>query len=136
MRGAQMGPANFSMQQISWRDIIMTMKMMDAVGVLGALAQESRLEIFRYLIRVGPCGASAGRVGDQLALHSATLSFHLNALRHAGLVTSRRESRSIIYTANFARMSDLLAYLMENCCQGDAVSAECEPAQAKQAAGR
>ena len=113
----------------------MTMKMMDAVGVLGALAQESRLEIFRYLIRVGPCGASAGRVGEQLALHSATLSFHLNALRHAGLVTSRRQSRSIIYTANFTRMSDLLAYLMENCCQGDcqddAAGAQSEPVAAR-----
>ena len=70
------------------------MKMSEAVGVLGALAQESRLEIFRYLIRMGPQGLPAGRIGDELEFHSATLSFHLNALKHAGLIESRRESRS------------------------------------------
>jgi DNA-binding transcriptional ArsR family regulator len=95
------------------------MKMSDAIAVLDALAQESRLQIFRYLIQVGPPGASAGTIGDHLRVHAATLSFHLSALRHAGLVLSRRESRSIIYTANFARMNDLLSYLMQNCCQGD-----------------
>lgn len=95
------------------------MKISDAVEVLGALAQESRLEIFRFLIRSGPEGVPAGRLGEKLDVHSATLSFHLNALKHAGLVSARRESRSIIYTANFARMSDLIGYLTENCCEGE-----------------
>ena len=92
------------------------MKVSVAVGVLGALAQESRLEIIRYLIRVGPSGVPAGRIADHLHVHAATLSFHLNALKHAGLVSSKRESRSIIYFANFARVSDLVGFLTENCC--------------------
>ena len=95
------------------------MKTTDAVAVLGALAQESRLEVFRFLIRSGPEGSSAGRVGEALDLHSATLSFHLNALKQAGLVTARRESRSIIYTASFARMRELVGFLTVNCCRGE-----------------
>lgn len=95
------------------------MKITDAVAVLSALSQESRLEIFRFLIRAGPSGASAGRIGERLELHSATLSFHLNALKQAGLVSARRESRSIIYTASFARMRELLGYLTQNCCRGE-----------------
>jgi DNA-binding transcriptional ArsR family regulator len=96
------------------------MKMSEAVMVLNALAQESRLAILRYLIRSGQGGAAAGHIGERLEVHSATLSFHLNALRQAGLVVARRESRSIIYTANFPRMSDLVGYLTENCCRGEA----------------
>lgn len=95
------------------------MKMIDAVAVLNALAQETRLEIFRFLIRAGGAGASAGRIGEHLDLHSATLSFHLNALKQAGLVSARRESRSIIYTASFARMGELVGYLTQNCCRGE-----------------
>jgi len=93
--------------------------MSDAVAVLDALALEVRLRIFRYLIQVGPPGASAGSIADHFQMHAATLSFHLNILRHAGLVTSRRESRSIIYSANYSRMDGLMAYLMENCCHGE-----------------
>jgi ArsR family transcriptional regulator len=119
MRAMQGCPAFSTFPGEARHDNIMVMKMSDAVSVLDALAQENRLHIFRFLIRMGAVGAPAGRIGEQLGVHSATLSFHLNALRQAGLVTSRRESRSIIYTANFARMSDLMAYLMENCCQGD-----------------
>lgn len=100
-------------------DIIKSMKMTEAVAVLGALSQESRLEIFRFLIRAGPGGASAGRIGGHLDLHSATLSFHLNTLKQAGLVSARRESRSIIYTASFARMGELVGYLTQNCCRGE-----------------
>lgn len=87
--------------------------------VLNALAQESRLAVLRYLIRSGPAGAAAGRIGERLGVHAATLSFHLNALRQAGLVLARRESRSIIYTANFERMSALVGYLTQNCCRGE-----------------
>lgn len=118
MRSAQPGFPHLSKLRARWHDIIATMKMSDAVAALDALAQESRLEIFRYLIQAGPAGASAGRIAERLRLHAATLSFHLNTLRHAGLVTARRESRSIIYTSNYRRMDDLLSYLMQNCCQG------------------
>lgn len=100
-------------------DNIKTMKTSDAVSVLDALAQASRLEIFRFLIRRGAAGASAGSIGEALELHAATLSFHLGALKRARLVVARRESRSIVYTANFGRMGDLMAYLTRNCCQGE-----------------
>jgi len=94
------------------------MKMSTAVAALGALAQETRLEIFRLLVQKGPAGLAAGEIGDRLGLPSPTLSFHLNQLRFAALVTSRRASRSIIYSANFKAMNGLLAYLTENCCAG------------------
>jgi DNA-binding transcriptional ArsR family regulator len=88
------------------------------IEALGALAQETRLDIFRLLVQKGPEGLAAGEMGTQLRLPSPTMSFHLNQLRFAGLVTSRRESRSIIYTANFEAMTALLGYLTENCCGG------------------
>lgn len=117
MRSLQIAPAFLYGTRRLVHDNIGTMKTTDAVAVLNALAQESRLDIFRHLIRSGPSGAPAGRISEQLQVHSATLSFHLNALKHAGLVSARRESRSIIYTANFVRMSDLLGYLTANCCR-------------------
>ncbi len=89
-----------------------------AIMALGALAQETRLEIFRLLVGQGPEGLPAGAIGGRLNLPSPTLSFHLNQLRFAGLVTSRRKSRSIIYAANFTVMRELLAYLTDNCCGG------------------
>ena len=89
-----------------------------AISALGALAQETRLEIFRLLVQKGPDGLPAGEIGERLHLPSPTLSFHLNQLRFAGLVTSRRQSRSIIYSANFEAMNGLIAYLTENCCGG------------------
>jgi ArsR family transcriptional regulator, arsenate/arsenite/antimonite-responsive transcriptional repressor len=91
-----------------------------AVAALAALAQETRLDIFRLLVQAGPDGLAAGRIGERLALPSATLSFHLNQLKHAGLITFRRAGRSLIYGAAYTAMNDLLAYLTENCCQGDA----------------
>src|SRR6266436_4200911 len=94
------------------------MKKSTAVAALGALAQETRLEVFRLLVQKGPDGLAAGEIGDRLGLPSPTLSFHLNQLRFAGLVTSRRVSRSIIYSANFKGMNDLLTYLTDNCCEG------------------
>jgi DNA-binding transcriptional ArsR family regulator len=94
------------------------MERQDVVTALSALAQETRLDIFRYLVQVGSNGAAAGRVADSLGLPSATLSFHLKTLQQAGLLTRRRQSRSIIYAANFSAMNDLLAYLTENCCAG------------------
>lgn len=95
------------------------MEKTDVVTALGALAQESRLDIYRLLVQAGPEGLPAGRIGERLGLPSATLSFHLNALRHAGLVTFHREGRSLIYAAAYAAMNELLGYLTENCCQGN-----------------
>lgn len=92
---------------------------MDVLASLAALAQESRLDVFRLLVQAGEDGMAAGLIGERLGLPSATLSFHLNHLRHAGLVTFRREGRSLIYQAEYDTMNALLAFLTENCCQGD-----------------
>ncbi|MBA2492045.1 MAG: helix-turn-helix transcriptional regulator [Gammaproteobacteria bacterium] len=88
------------------------------IAALGALAHESRLDVFRYLMQQGADGAPAGELAARLGLPGATLSFHLSALRHARLVRNRRDGRSIIYTADFEAMNAVLAYLTENCCQG------------------
>src|SRR5215472_6428148 len=110
------------------------MKKSSAIGALGALAQETRLDIFRLLVQKGPAGLPAGEIGSRLAQPSPTLSFHLNQLRFAGLITPRRESRSIIYSANYKAMNDLLAYLTENCCGGNLAACapvvECAPVRA------
>ena len=90
----------------------------NAVEALGALAQGTRLEIFRLLVQAGDEGMAAGQIGVRLKLPPATLSFHLNQLRHAGLISYRRESRSLIYAAEYAAMNSLVGYLTENCCQG------------------
>jgi DNA-binding transcriptional ArsR family regulator len=92
------------------------MKTKDAVKRLSALAQESRLEVFRMLVRKGPDGLAAGELSDKLGLPPATMSFHLKELTQAGLITSRRESRSIIYSADYAQMQKLIDFLLENCC--------------------
>ena len=115
------------------------MKKSTVTTALGALAQETRLDIFRLLVQRGPEGMPAGEIGQRLGQPSPTLSFHLNQLRFAGLVASRRESRSIIYSANFKAMTELLGYLTENCCGGrpelcapgtaPACSTDCAPSQ-------
>src|ERR1700709_113019 len=92
----------------------------NAIAALAALAQESRLDIFRQLVQAGTDGMAAGQIGERLGLPAATLSFHLNHLKHSGLVTFRREGRSLIYAAEYSAMNGLLGYLTENCCQGDA----------------
>lgn len=94
------------------------MKKSKVIEALGALAQETRLDIFRLLVEKGPEGLPAGELGERLGQPSPTMSFHLAQLRFAGLVASRREGRSIIYSANFKLMTDLLSYLTENCCGG------------------
>jgi ArsR family transcriptional regulator, arsenate/arsenite/antimonite-responsive transcriptional repressor len=109
------------------------MKKVRAIAALAALAQESRLDVFRLLVQSGPDGLAAGAIGARLGLPSPTLSFHLNHLKYAGLVTSRRDSRSIIYSADYKAMNDLLGYLTENCCRGSAelcAPAACKPAEA------
>lgn len=94
------------------------METLEAVQSLSALAQESRLEIFRLLIQAGKPGVPAGRIGELLDLPPSTLSFHLAQLKHAGLVFCRREGRTLFYSANFPAMNGLMAFLTENCCQG------------------
>lgn len=101
------------------------MKHQDVVGALAALAQGSRLAVYRLLVRRGPEGYAAGEISEHLGIPGPTLSFHLKELAQAGLVTARKESRFIYYTANFERMSGLLAYLTENCCS---LGVECAPA--------
>src|SRR3954449_6867597 len=95
----------------------------DAVAALAALAQDNRLDVFRLLVRAGRAGLAAGEVARKLKLPPNTLSFHFDRLRQAGLVTVRRESRSMIYAARYDVMTELLGYLTENCCQGR----ECAP---------
>ena len=92
--------------------------MNQAVGALGALAQGTRLAIFRLLVEAGPEGIAAGRIGEKLDLPPATLSFHLSQLARAGVAKSRSEGRFVIYSADFAAMNELVAYLTENCCDG------------------
>jgi ArsR family transcriptional regulator len=89
-----------------------------AVRSLAALAQDSRLEVFRLLVQAGPEGWPAGEIAERLGIPASTLSFHVKALSHAGLIESRQEGRFIFYSANFAAMNGLLAFLGENCCGG------------------
>jgi ArsR family transcriptional regulator, arsenate/arsenite/antimonite-responsive transcriptional repressor len=100
--------------------------MIDAVTALAALAQENRLEIFRLLVQAGPGGMAAGHVAEKLGLAPNTLTFHFDRLRIAGLVTVRRDGRSMIYAARFEAMNGLISFLTENCCQGSL--AGCGPA--------
>ncbi|AZG76157.1 ArsR/SmtB family transcription factor [Methylocystis rosea] len=100
------------------------MEKQEALAALVALGHETRLDIFRLLMQAGPKGLAAGQIGERLALPPATLSFHLSQLKHADLVTFRRESRSLIYSAAYPVMNALLAYMTENCCQGAAASCE------------
>jgi ArsR family transcriptional regulator len=90
----------------------------DAVAALAALAQDNRLDVFRLLVRAGPDGMPAGEIAQALDLAPNTLTFHFDRLRVAGLVTVRRDGRSMIYAARFETMNALLGYLTENCCQG------------------
>lgn len=94
------------------------MEATDAIPALAALAQETRLKIYRLLVQAGPLGEPAGKIAAALGLAPATLSFHLKELERAGLILSRREGRQIFYAPDFSAMSDLLDFLMEDCCQG------------------
>ena len=101
----------------------------DGIMALGALAQETRLDLFRLLVTVGPEGLPAGVIAERLGVLPASLSFHLQQLVRAGLITQRRLSRQIIYSAEYSAMNDLLAYLTENCCGREAACAPvCNPA--------
>lgn len=95
------------------------MKTREAVGALAALAQETRLTIFRRLVQAGPAGLAAGEIAAQVGVAPTNLSFHLKALAHAGLVQSRQDGRYIYYSAQYERMGALVSFLTENCCAAD-----------------
>ena len=94
------------------------METKQAIQALGALAQETRLGIFRLLVQTGPDGMAAGQIGEKLDLAPATLSFHLAGLTRAGLAQSRQDGRFVIYSADFQAVNALVGYLSENCCGG------------------
>lgn len=101
------------------------MKSDAVVTALAALAQDSRLAVFRLLVKRGPEGYAAGQLSERLGIPAPTLSFHLKTLSHAGLISARKESRYLYYSANFERMGDIVAFLTEHCCS---LATDCEPA--------
>ena len=104
------------------------MESKEIIAALEALAQESRLAVFRALVQAGPSGLTPSRLSDELELPAPTLSFHLAQLRHAGLVTVTRSGRSLTYVAAYDTMNGLIAFLTENCCAGSACApASCAP---------
>jgi DNA-binding transcriptional ArsR family regulator len=107
------------------------METSDAVTALAALAQDNRLDVFRLLVQAGADGMPAGQVAEKLGLAPNTLTFHFDRLRAAGLVTVRRDGRSMIYAARYEAMNGLVAFLTENCCQGAACTPDkiCKPAR-------
>src|ERR1700674_1410561 len=102
------------------------MEKSNAVAALAALAQDNRLDVYRLLVQAGPDGLPAGQAAEKLGFAPNTLTFHFDRLRVAGLVTVRREGRSMIYTAQFDTMNALLGFLTENCCAG--APEKCAPA--------
>lgn len=113
------------------------MKKHDALSALAALAQDNRLDVFRLLVEAGPEGLSAGKVAAAVKLAPSALTFHFDRLRDAGLVSVRRDGRSMIYAAQFDTMNALIGYLTENCCRGASESCapevDCKPARSKRA---
>jgi DNA-binding transcriptional ArsR family regulator len=107
------------------------MEMTSAVRALGALAQETRLSIFRQLVQAGPTGLAAGEIASAVGASPANLSFHLKELAHAGLVRSRQEGRYVFYSAHYPHMNQLIAYLTEHCCERDGGCAPCPPEKTK-----
>src|SRR5215470_3230154 len=100
------------------------MEKTDVVAALAALAQDNRLDVFRLLVQTGPEGMAAGQIAEKLGLAPNTLTFHFDRLRFAGLVTVRRDGRSMIYAARYETMNGLISFLTENCCAG---AQECTP---------
>jgi DNA-binding transcriptional ArsR family regulator len=111
------------------------MEKTDAVTALSALAQDNRLDVFRLLVEAGPEGMPAGEIAEALGLAPNTLTFHFDRLRGAGLVSVRREGRSMIYAARFEAMNALIGYLTDNCCSGAPEQClpvqRCEPTKSK-----
>lgn len=109
----------------------LTMTTPEALKALAALAQESRLAIFRLLVEHAPDGLAVGAIGEALGLPSATLSFHLKELAHAGLVTSRQAGRFIYYTAMLDTVTHLVGFLTENCCVASGGPCEAGPSRGR-----
>src|SRR3954470_8215721 len=107
------------------------MEMTEAVDAVAALAQEARLKVYLLLVEAGPEGLPAGRIGEELELPPATLSFHLAHLARAGLARSRQDGRFVFYSADFQNMNALVGYLTENCCGGQACAPACAPVPLK-----
>jgi len=107
------------------------MKAPDAVAALGAIAHPHRLAVYRMLVQKGPQGLAAGQISLKLGVPPSSLTFHLQNLRRAGLVSQRRLGRQLIYAADFAAMNGLMAYLTDNCCEGAACVPACAPAPAR-----
>jgi len=95
------------------------METKNMISALAALAQDSRLAVFRLLVQVGPEGMAASKIAEQLSISPSSMSFHLKELSHAQLVRSRNEGRFVIYSANFETMNGLIGFLTENCCGGN-----------------
>ena len=101
------------------------MEKQDVIAALAALAQETRLDVFRALVQAGGEGLTPSALSKSLGIPSATLSFHLKELKNSRLLSAERNGRSLVYRADFDSMRELLAYLTENCCQGDGLSVSC-----------
>lgn len=98
------------------------------IGALAALAQDTRLAVFRLLVVVGPAGMAATKIGEHLGAPSSSLSYHLKEMTHAGLIVSRQDGRFIIYAANFDTMNSLISFLTESCCGGNPCTPTPQPA--------
>ncbi len=103
------------------------METINAVTALAALAQESRLNVFRLLVQAGPAGMAAGKISEASGIPPSSLSFHLKELAHAGMVSSRQEGRFVIYEASFSTIAALVTFLSENCCRGEPCELVCSP---------
>lgn len=112
------------------------METKDALAAFSALAQETRLAVFRLLVEAGPEGLSAGEISDELEIPPATLSFHLKELSAAELVSSERFSRSIVYAANFTTMQEVVRYLTENCCGRSTKASACATTKSRTKSAR
>ena len=114
------------------------MKTPRVIDALGALAHEHRLAIFRLLVERGPEGLAAGQIAERIGLVPSSLTFHLQNLQRAELITQRRESRQLIYAADFSAMNGLVSYLTDNCCaaSGESCAPECAPARPAKATKR
>jgi DNA-binding transcriptional ArsR family regulator len=104
------------------------METKNVIASLAALAQETRLAVYRALVQAGPAGLAATKIAELLGIPPSSLSFHLKELSHAGLITPKQEGRFIIYAANFVAMNAVLSYLTENCCGGNPCAPACAPA--------
>jgi DNA-binding transcriptional ArsR family regulator len=105
------------------------MDIKNALLAFNSLSQETRLRVFRLLVQAGPKGIPAGGLSEALDIPHNTLSFHLSQMNNAGLISSRREGRSVIYSANFELMRDLIRFMVENCCSGEFASIQVSPDQ-------